>query len=80
MKMITPPSPGPITQHLQDWPRIFTAMGSSVDAVAGGIHAVRKEISKMTGQTIAKGIMMGGSAAHEISRGMAHVITKMSAI
>ncbi len=55
-------------------------MGTSVDAVAGGIHAVRKEISKMTGKTMAKGIMMGGSAVHEVSKGMAHVITKLSTI
>lgn len=74
------PPRGPITQHLQDWPRIFTAMGSSVDAVAGGIHAVRKEVSKMTGQMMAKGIIIGGSAAHEVAKGMAHVINKMSAI
>lgn len=55
-------------------------MGSSVDAVAGGIHAVRKEVSKMTGQTLSKGILMGGSAIHEVTKGMAHVIQKMTAI
>ncbi|CAL8123029.1 unnamed protein product [Orchesella dallaii] len=63
-----------------NWPRIFTAVGSTVDAVAGGIHAARKEVSKMTGQAVAKGIMMGGTAVHEVSKGMATVITKMSKI
>ncbi|ODN02429.1 hypothetical protein Ocin01_04262 [Orchesella cincta] len=63
-----------------NWPRIFTAVGSTVDAVAGGIHAARKEVSKMTGEAVAKGIMMGGTAVHEVSKGMATVITKMSAI
>lgn len=55
-------------------------MGSSVDAVAGGIHAVRKEISKMTGKTLAKGIIMGGTTVHEVSKGMAHMVSKIASM